>query len=141
MKVNHFTIIIGTYVMRPFHFYLMHKPETLWIFFSIAGFIILWQITYKLTEKELSIALKRTFTFRFFFLIVSYRDKKYLIFNGSLMTLRQWYPTRGRDTQGCRENVSGLPLYIKFTAFCLGFTSLGTTDYHFSRIRVPSNYF
>ncbi len=46
-----------------------------------------------------------------------------------------------RGTQGCREEVSGVPPNIEFTTFFSSFTAKGAPNCHFIQVRVPPNLF
>jgi len=43
--------------------------------------------------------------------------------------------------RGCREEVSGVPPNIEFTTFLIFFTAKGAPNCHYSRVRVPPNFF
>jgi len=46
-----------------------------------------------------------------------------------------------RGTQGCREEVLGVPPNIKFAIFFIFFTAKGAPNCHFSQVRVPPIFF
>jgi len=46
-----------------------------------------------------------------------------------------------RGTQGCREEVSGVPPNIEFTTFFSSFTTKGAPNCHFIQARVPQIFF
>jgi len=60
----------------------------------------------------------------------------------AFVSLSQWFPTGAgcRGTQGCREEVSGVPPNIAFNVFYEDVTLKSASDCHFKPVKGAANF-